>query len=69
MPKLRVLSGRETRAIMEAQGWVFVRQNGSHMMMHANGITVPVPDHRELLKGTLSGIIRQSGLDRSLFET
>ncbi len=69
MPKLRVLSGREVRAIMENQGWVFVRQNGSHMMMQSNGVTVPVPDHRELLKGTLSGIIRQSGLDRILFES
>ena len=69
MPKLRVLSGREVRAIMEAHGWVYVRQNGSHMMMHADGVTVPVPDHRELLKGTLAGIIRQSGLARSLFET
>lgn len=31
-------------------------------------ITVPVPDHAELRMGTLSGIIRQSGLPRSLFE-
>ena len=31
-------------------------------------ITVPVPDHGELRMGTLSGIIRQSGLPRSLFE-
>jgi predicted RNA binding protein YcfA (HicA-like mRNA interferase family) len=31
-------------------------------------ITVPVPDHSELKMGTLSGIIRQSGLPRSLFE-
>lgn len=32
-------------------------------------ITVPVPDHDELLKGTLLGIIKQAGLPRSLFET
>lgn len=31
-------------------------------------ITVPVPDYAELRMGTLSGIIRQSGLPRSLFE-
>jgi len=31
-------------------------------------ITVPVPDHDELRMGTLLGIIRQSGLTRSLFE-
>jgi predicted RNA binding protein YcfA (HicA-like mRNA interferase family) len=31
--------------------------------------TVPVPDHSELKPGTLSSIIRQSGLSRSLFES
>jgi predicted RNase H-like HicB family nuclease len=31
-------------------------------------INVPVPDHEELMTGTLLGIIRQSGLQRSLFE-
>ena len=30
--------------------------------------TVPVPDHRELRMGTLTSIIRQSGLPRTLFE-
>jgi len=31
--------------------------------------TVPVPDHREIASGTLSSIIRQSGVARSEFET
>jgi len=31
--------------------------------------TVPVPDHKELRKGTTRSIIRQSGVDRSEFET
>jgi predicted RNA binding protein YcfA (HicA-like mRNA interferase family) len=31
--------------------------------------TVPVPDHSELKAGTLSSIIRQSGLRRSFFES
>jgi predicted RNA binding protein YcfA (HicA-like mRNA interferase family) len=30
--------------------------------------TVPVPDHRELRLGTLTSIIKRSGLPRSLFE-
>ncbi len=30
--------------------------------------TVPVPDHREILTGTLLSIIRQSGLSRADFE-
>jgi len=32
------------------------------------GITVPVPDHRELAIGTLLSIIRQSGIPREHFE-
>lgn len=57
MPKLRVLSGRD----------------GSHIIMQKqvgnSTITIPVPDHSELKTGTLLGIIRQSELPRSLFET
>ncbi len=32
-------------------------------------ITVPVPLHDTLRRGTLQSIIRQSGLPKSLFET
>lgn len=31
-------------------------------------ITVPVPLHREIRRGTLLSIIRQSGLPRAVFE-
>ncbi|MDQ3812607.1 MAG: type II toxin-antitoxin system HicA family toxin [Armatimonadota bacterium] len=51
---------------MAIVGFVEVRQTGSHIMMQKSlpdtTITVPVPDHRELKKGTLRGIIRQAGL-------
>jgi predicted RNA binding protein YcfA (HicA-like mRNA interferase family) len=30
--------------------------------------TIPVPIHKDLKPGTLAAIIRQSGLDKSLFE-
>jgi predicted RNA binding protein YcfA (HicA-like mRNA interferase family) len=30
-------------------------------------ITAPVPDHKQVLIGTLSAIIRQSGVDRNFF--
>ena len=72
MPKLRVLSGRKVCKIMSQHGFIMVRQKGSHIMMQKRAadttITVPVPNHRELRTGTLLGIIRQSGLPRSLFE-
>lgn len=73
MPKLRVLSGREVCKILSEHGFEKVRQKGSHIIMQkkvgGSTITVPVPEHDELRTGTLLGIIRQSGLSRSIFET
>ncbi len=73
MPKLRKLSGKEVCQILAAQGFVKVRQKGSHAIMQkiekGTTITVPVPEHHELKKGTLRGIIRQSGVQRALFES
>lgn len=58
---------------MSEHGFEEVRRKGSHIIMQKKErdttITVPVPDHEELRVGTLLGIIRQSGLPRSLFET
>lgn len=72
MPKLRVMSGREACAILAAHGFAEVRRRGSHIIMQRqtgdSTITVPVPDHSELKRGTLSSIIRQSDLPRALFE-
>ena len=67
MPKLRVFSGAELCALLAKQGFVQVRQRGSHVIMKRDGISFPVPMHRELDRGTLAGIIRQSGLPRELF--
>jgi predicted RNA binding protein YcfA (HicA-like mRNA interferase family) len=73
MPKLRVLSGRELCKILAQHGFEKARQKGSHIIMQKQQgqttITIPVPDHDELKTGTLLGIIRQSELPRSLFET
>lgn len=68
---MRTLSGRELCAILRAHGFEEVRQRGSHIIMQkqvpGSTITVPVPDHKEIRIGTMMSIIRQSGLDRSLF--
>jgi predicted RNA binding protein YcfA (HicA-like mRNA interferase family) len=73
MPRIRVLSGRDVCRILAENGFAEVRQKGSHIIMQKgqenSTLTVPVPDHAELKTGTLLGIIRQSGLPRSLFET
>lgn len=73
MGELRVLSGREVCDILTANGFVFARHGkGDHDIYQraipGSTITVSVPMHRELAVGTLSSIIRQSGLLRGLFE-
>jgi predicted RNA binding protein YcfA (HicA-like mRNA interferase family) len=72
MPKLRPLPPREICRILAAQGFVRVRQAGSHIIMRRDlpdkdSATVPVPNHREVATGTLKSIIRLSGLDERLF--
>ena len=73
MAKLRRLSGRQVCAILEKHGFREVRRRGSHRIMQKQlpdtTITVPVPDHKELFEGTLSGIIRQSRVHRKEFES
>ena len=73
MGKLRVLSGKQVCAILAQHGFIEVRQRGSHIVMqkklHETTITVPVPNHGELRIGTLQSIVRQSGVQRSEFES
>lgn len=72
MAKLRVLSGRDVCQIRTQQGFEEVRQRGSHIIMQrkAEGstVTIPVPNYKEIRTGTLLSIIRQSRLNRSIFE-
>jgi predicted RNA binding protein YcfA (HicA-like mRNA interferase family) len=73
MPKRKVFCGQDICDLLRAHGFEAVRQRGSHRVMQkkegASTITVPVPLHKELKPGTLGSIIRQSRLDRSLFES
>jgi predicted RNA binding protein YcfA (HicA-like mRNA interferase family) len=65
MAKLPVASGDAVRRALEKVGWLFQRQNGSHMVLTKPGlfITLAIPRHHELSKGTLRRIIRDAGLD------
>jgi predicted RNA binding protein YcfA (HicA-like mRNA interferase family) len=73
MGKLRPLSGRQIRRILEQHGFQEIRQRGSHVVMQrrtdSGTITVPVPDHDTVAIGTLQSIIRQSGVPRAAFES
>jgi len=70
--KLRILSGKEVCLILAAHGFEQVRQKGSHVIMqkqvNSTTITVPVPQHKEIKPGTLTSIIRQAQLPKSVFE-
>jgi predicted RNA binding protein YcfA (HicA-like mRNA interferase family) len=62
--KLPVLSGQEVVHTFEKLGWQFARQSASHIILVKEGemVTLSVPDHHELAKGTLRGLIRTAGL-------
>jgi predicted RNA binding protein YcfA (HicA-like mRNA interferase family) len=64
MPALPVLSGRKVVRVFEKLGWEVARQRGSHIIMVKEGeiVTLSVPDHREIAKGTLRSLIRTAGI-------
>jgi predicted RNA binding protein YcfA (HicA-like mRNA interferase family) len=64
MPQLPVVSGRQARRAFEKAGWTFNRQRGSHMILVKPGVAInlSIPDHRELDRGLLRGLIRDAGL-------
>jgi predicted RNA binding protein YcfA (HicA-like mRNA interferase family) len=64
MSKLPQISGRECVKALTKAGFYFVRQKGSHMYIRRDEpfAQVSIPDHKELDKGTLKGILRQAGV-------
>ncbi len=64
MPSLPVLSGKEVRKAFERAGWEFARQRGSHMILLKKGsiVTLSVPNHKEVARGTMRGLIRAAGM-------
>ena len=72
MPPRKRFSGVALCRVLEEYGFVEVRQRGSHRIMQLrvgdSTRTIPVPLHKDLKPGTLASIIRQSGLERRLFE-
>ena len=53
--KLPVLSGQEIVRTFEKLDWRFARQSASHIILVKEGemVTLSVPDHHEVAKGTL----------------
>ena len=64
MASLPVLSGQQIVRVFESLGWNAARQKGSHIIMIKEGetITLSVPNHREVARGTLRSLIRAANL-------
>ncbi|MDD3293928.1 MAG: type II toxin-antitoxin system HicA family toxin, partial [Geobacteraceae bacterium] len=66
MDKVPPLSGKEICRILEKDGFLFVRQTGSHRIyqktIDGETITIPVPVHSNtsLKKGTLHAILKKA---------
>lgn len=69
MPELPVVSGTDVVRALERLGFRVVRQRGSHVMLRKGAAGCVVPLHRELKRGTLGGVLRQSGVDSDEFIT
>lgn len=70
MDKIPPLSGKEVCRILEKDGFVIVRQTGSHRIYQKTSedetITIPVPVHSNasLKKGTLHAILKKARISR-----
>jgi len=64
MGHLPRLSGREAVNVFEKFGWRVARQRGSHIItVKAEAtVTLSIPDHDEIAKGTLRSLIRAAGV-------
>jgi len=60
----KTFSGREVIKALHRIGFVVDHQRGSHVFLHnlEKNISVVVPDHKELKKGTLNSILKKAGI-------
>lgn len=63
--KLPVVSGKEFVKRLKKQGYEFVHQEGSHMIIRLKRpphIKLSVPNHKELDRGLLRSLIRDADM-------
>jgi len=50
--------------VFESFGWVVARQRGSHIIMTKEGeiVTLSIPNHKEVARGTLRNLIHSANL-------
>lgn len=56
---------------LQRDGWVVVRQKGSHIRMQKHvgleTLKITVPAHKPIKRSTLSHILKQAGMDTETF--
>ncbi|MEP6536170.1 MAG: type II toxin-antitoxin system HicA family toxin [Bryobacteraceae bacterium] len=64
MPPVPLLRPRDVVRAFEKLGWEVVRQRGSHLILTKPGgrVTLSVPDHAQVARGTLRALIVKAGL-------
>jgi predicted RNA binding protein YcfA (HicA-like mRNA interferase family) len=64
MPPVPLLRPAEVVKIFQKLGWGVSRQRGSHIIMTKPGhlATLSIPEHSEVARGTLRGLIFKAGL-------
>ena len=60
----KTFSGRQVIKALRKLGFTLHHQRGSHVFMHneERNISVVVPLHKELKKGTLNNILKKAGI-------
>jgi len=60
----RVFSGKEVIKSLRRIGFIIDNQRGSHVFMHnlERNVSVVVPMHKEIKKGTLHNILKKVGI-------
>lgn len=66
MTRLPLISGREVVKALRRDGFVVVRQKGSHIRLekylHDETLKITVPNHQEIVPGTLKSILNAARL-------
>ena len=69
MPVLPLLRPREVVRVFERLGWRVARQRGSHIVLTRPGapVTLSIPDHAQVARGTLRALVAKAGLTMEEF--
>lgn len=71
MGRLPVVEGRDLVRFLQRRGFKLIRTHGSHVRLrHADGRSTTVPVHawKELPRGTIMAILRDTDVSREDFE-